>query len=87
MKKKSESFRPTNFKRKTVGNFWRLSITRSFFSQKLRAYEKSRIFNFHLDFEMRGESRKCSLLVTVTLLSLVALVSLVRHHNTPSPLS
>ena len=34
--------------------------------------------------QKQGELRKCSILIAVTLLLHVALVSLVRHHTTPS---
>ena len=38
---------------------------------------------YHHDLEKREDLRKCSLLVTVSLLWHVALGSLVRHHTTP----
>ena len=39
---------------------------------------------YHLDLKKQGDLRKCSILIAVTLLWHVALVSLVRHHTTPS---
>ena len=40
-------------------------------------------YRYNKDLQKQGDSRKCSILIAVTLLWYVALVSLVRYHITP----